>query len=433
MRDAGEFKPDVAAFSAASVNIHSNLRNAAIVRRHFPAPIVFGGVHTTFFPDAIENPQVDAVCRGEGEFAFPEFVEAYMAGGDTSGIPGFWVKKEGHIVKNALPPPIEDLDSLPFPDRDVYYSRYDFLLNNPVKNFLCSRGCPFNCSFCFNQTYRDLYSECGHAIRPRMRSPENVIEEIGWFRSKWPLEKIAFQDENFCLDKKWLFRFLELYSSKVGLPFFCMLNAAIVDEELIAALKSAGCHHTTFGVESGDEDLRRKILNKVVSDEKIRLAAELLRKNGISFHTTNIFCFPGETVESAIRTIKFNAEIKPDSTIAFRYMPFANLELTKEAVEKKSLRPEQATDWENLHKAVIKVPGYRRIYRLRLMFGAAARKPALIPFIVFASIFPVGPAAAVLFYSLDAVSYYNRNRHDLKFMLANIGRLGRLYRSFMRE
>lgn len=434
LRDAREFAPDIAAFSAVSMNIHANLQNAAVLKRNFPsAPIVIGGVHTTFFPDAIENPNVDAVCRGEGEFSFAEYAEKFTAGEDTSGVAGFCVKKDGRIIKNPLPPQIENLDSLPFPDRDVYYSRYDFLLNNPVKNFLCSRGCPYNCSFCFNQTYRDLYSECGHIIKPRMRSPENVIAEIEWFRAKWPLEKIAFQDENFCLDKKWLHSFLELYSSKIGLPFFCMLNAAIVDEDLISALKTAGCHHTTFGVESGDEHLRRKILNKVVTDEKIRKAAELLKKHEITFHTTNIFCFPGETVESAIKTIRFNAEIQPDSTIAFRYMPFANLELTKEAVEKNYLRPGQPTDWKNLHKAVIKVPGYRRIYRLRLMFGAGVKKPALIPLIVIISAFPVGLAAAALFYGIDAVSYYFRNRHNLKFMIANIGRLGRLYRSFMRE
>lgn len=434
LKAAEDFRPDVIGFSAVSMNVHANLAEAGMLKKNFPgAPIVFGGVHATFFPELVDIPQVDAVCRGEGEYPLAEFTEAHAAGSSVALIPNLWVKSGGQTHMNPLRPPIENLDELPFPDRDSYYTKYAFLRNNPVKNFLCSRGCPFSCSFCFNETYRALYSECGHRLATRMRSPESVIAEIEDFRAKWPLERLAFQDENICLDKKWLFRFLEQYSSKVRLPFFCMINASVADEDMVSALKAAGCHHTTFGVESGDENLRRNILKKKVSDEQIRKTAALLHRHGITFHTTNIFCFPEENFESAVKTLKLNAEIAPDSTIAFKFMPFANLELTGLAVRKGYLTAQETSDWKRLPGVTVRMPDTKRILRLMLMFGAGVRRPGLIPAFIFLSRLPVGFIAGVLFHAVDAVSYFSRNRHNMGYMIANISNLRRLYKSYIRE
>ena len=247
------------------------------------------------------------------------------------------------------------------------------------------------------------------------------------------MEKIAFQDENLCLNKKWLFEFLDLYREKVGRPFFCMVNAAIADDEIVGALKSSGCYHTTFGLESGDERLRREVLHKKATDAQVRETARLLHHHGITFHTTNIFCIPGETVETAVKTLVMNAEIRPESAIAFTYMPFANLPLTNLAIENGWLPASAATDWEHLPRALVKAPGWRRIRRLKLMFGVGARFPALIPLIVFLSALPLDPVLGFLSKIIEAFDYFSRNRQNIPYMIKNFFSLRRLYKSYFYE
>ena len=434
LRVVQEFQPETIGFSTVSMNAHANLCDAALIRNTIPEiPIIFGGVHATFFPEIIEHKAVDAVCRGEGEWAMAEFVEERLAGRLGEGIQNLWVKVDGVVKRNPPREPIDDLDSLPFPERSVYYERYPFLRNNPVKNFLLSRGCPFRCSFCFNEPYRVVYSECGHAVPQRRRSPQSAIQEILDFAERWPLERLAFQDENLCLDKQWLFEFLELYQGRVGRPFFCMVNASIADEEIVGALKRAGCYHTTFGLESGDDKLRREVLRKKATDNQIRETARLLHKHGISFHTTNIFCFPGETVESAIKTFLLNAEIRPESAVAFNFMPFANLPLTNQAIEQGWLPPDAARDWVHLPTIIVKIPEWRRIRRLKLMFGAAVRFPVIIPLAVFLSRLPLGPVLNFVAKILEAFDYFSRNRQNLPYMFKNFFQLRRLYKSYFYE
>lgn len=432
--EAAAFNPHVIGFTAVSLNVGANLRDAALLRGALPGvPVIFGGVHTTFFPELVERPEVDAVCRGEGEFALAEYVEAVSAGADPSGILNLWLKSGGGIVKNPMRPHIADLDTLPFPDRAPYYERYPFLKNNPAKNFLCSRGCPYSCSFCFNTTYRRLQRDAGHNAAPRMRSPESMIAEISDFKSRWPVQKLAFQDENFCLNRQWLGRFLELYRKEIGLPFFCMINAAIADRGIVGELRASGCYHTTFGVESGDETLRRSVLKKPVADEQLRSAAALLHEAGITFHTTNIFCFPGETVEDSVRTIRFNAELKPESAIAFQFTPFYNLDLTEDAINKGWLTKEQAKDWDRLPRVRVHVPHWRRILKLSWVLGLCVRRPALIPLLVLLTALPIGPILRFLSLAADAFDYFSRNRHNLAFMLRNTADIRRLHKSYRVE
>lgn len=434
VEQAREFAPDAIGVSTVSMNVHANMRDADLLKQALPgAPIVFGGVHPTFFPEILEQPCVDAVCRGEGEYAFAEFVEERAAGRSGARIANLWVKDNGELFRNSPREPIRDMDSLPFPDRSVYYDHYPFLKNNPVKNFLLSRGCPFQCSFCFNKPYREVYRETGHTVPQRRRSPQRAVEEIVDFAARWPLEKIAFQDENFCLDKDWLYEFLDLYAVRVNKPFFCMVNAFLADEEIIAALKRAGCYHTTFGLESGDETLRREVLRKKATDDQIRETSRLLHRHGITFHTTNIFCFPGETVQSAIKTLRLNAEIRPESAVAFNYMPFANLPLTDEAVKQGWISNEAAHDWERLPRAIVRIPGWRRIRRLKLMFGAGVRFPALIPLIILLSNLPLGPVFGFMSKAMEAFDYFSRNRQNIPYMIRNFFELRRLYKSYFYE
>ena len=115
---------------------------------------VFGGPHPTFFPEMIEKEGVDAVCIGEGEYAMLELMNRLEQGKPADDIQNFWIKSNGTTKKNMVRPLIEDLDELPFLDRELMYEGDKDLKLSRNKGFFAGRGCPYRCTYCFNHTHR---------------------------------------------------------------------------------------------------------------------------------------------------------------------------------------------------------------------------------------------------------------------------------------
>ena len=136
---------------------------------------LFGGPHATFFPEFIYKQGVDAVCRGEGEFPFLELADSFEKGKDITKIKNIWVKVNGKVYKNEVRDLISDLDILPFSDRELL-NKYAHYKKMHRRFILTGRGCPYNCTFCFNHSYKKLYKNKGKIIRKR--SIGNVIEEL---------------------------------------------------------------------------------------------------------------------------------------------------------------------------------------------------------------------------------------------------------------
>ena len=117
----------------------------------------FGGPHATFFPEMISEEGVDVVCRGEGEGAVVDLAGALAEGGDYGRVANLWVKRDGDVVRNELRPLVEDLDALPFADREILYEGDADLRDHPTKIFFAMRGCVFRCTYCFNHHFNDMY------------------------------------------------------------------------------------------------------------------------------------------------------------------------------------------------------------------------------------------------------------------------------------
>lgn len=305
-----DIKPDVVAFSVMSGLHDWAAKTAKEVKRRFGYHIIAGGPHCTFFPDFIEEEGVDSICRGDGEDALCEYLSAISNGNDLSKLTGWWIKTSSGIIKNDVYPLRVDLDTIPYPDRDIYRRRYHFLNSGTCCEVLVARGCPYNCFFCYNQLLKILYAGKGNYIRHH--SVQRVINEIKDYRQKYGknLLWVSFIDDLFVMDRQWLKAFLLRYKAEITLPFGCGLRANIIDEELVSMLKDAGCRAVSFGVESGDSELRNMILNKNITDEQIISAGKLLNKYGIRFSTFNMFNIPGETLEKAKKTISLNLKIR---------------------------------------------------------------------------------------------------------------------------
>jgi radical SAM superfamily enzyme YgiQ (UPF0313 family) len=300
-------KPDVVAYTGSTGEHKSYFEFNQQVKRLFPeVKTMMGGPHATFFPaKTLEEGQLDAVCISEGDFAFPEFLDRIDRNESFSDLENIMTDPN---VMPKLRPLIQDLDSLPFPDRALFYEIGESG-DNPIKHFFVSRGCPYRCSYCFNGTLQKMHPGEKYV---RKRSVDNVLKEILEAREKWPMQYIKFYDDVFTLRADdWLKEFAEKYSAQIGLPFFSLVRADNVNEEMVDLLKKAGCHAVSMSVESANSRLRKEILNRRMTDEQLRRGYKLFGDKGITIQSNNILGLPTSTIDDDIATVDFNIECGP--------------------------------------------------------------------------------------------------------------------------
>ncbi|MFC2015671.1 B12-binding domain-containing radical SAM protein [Chloroflexota bacterium] len=323
-----EFQPDVVAYTVITGSqryyLDLNRRLKVELPEFFAA---FGGAHPTFFPEMIEEEGVDGICRGEGEGAIVDLVDALARGGpdEATDIPNWSFQHGGDIITNAVRPYVEDLDSLPFPDRALVYERAPMAAQGKIKHFLAGRGCPYNCTYCFNHALSEIYRDKGK--RFRLRSVDNVIEEVSWVQEHYPLEHVVFVDDTFVLSNEWLAEFAEEYPRRVGIPFFCNSRANLVTEEQVRLLKIAGCHTVSMGIEVASDEIRNGLLKRRMSREQILEASHLIRKAGMRLTTTNMIGLPTSTLEDDLDTLELNIEAKPSYAHVMIFQPYPLTEL----------------------------------------------------------------------------------------------------------
>lgn len=287
------------------------LAHARRIKRVAPrCVVVLGGTHATLSPEIVEQPDVDAICQGEADAAIVTLADRIAHGRDWADVPNLVLQRDGQRIQNPLGPLIEPLDKLAMPARDLYF-RYPFLARFPWKKFVTGRGCIHACNFCWNPTIADLYGT-SRGNFTRRKSPRRAIDEIRAVKERWPLRSVHFSDDLFTVRSAWLEEFAGLYRAEIGVPFTCNSSIELVTPRNIAALKEAGCRGVCIGVETGNEQLRSKMLNKTVTNDDVRAAARLIKGAGFKLITFNMIASPGETLQDAFSTVALNREIGAD-------------------------------------------------------------------------------------------------------------------------
>lgn len=311
-----DFRPDFLCLSLITGQHPLFLDRARQIKVAYPQLLILaGGPHPTFYPECIAEPCLDAICRGEGDYALPALVAAVAdKGGLPDALPNWWLKQpDGIISRSHVAPLCADLDRLPFPDRSMFDRARPG--NPPVTAYvMTSRGCPYNCSYCFNHAYRELYA--GQGAVCRRRSVANVIAEVKLLRQRYPLQMVVFQDDTFNLNKKWLEEFSGEYAREIGLPFHCHLRADLLDESTSRLLRQAGCLSVKLGLEAGREGVRNGILKRGMSLAQFQQACALLHKYRIRFATENILAIPGTTLDDDLYTYEVNRQVRPQHSFA---------------------------------------------------------------------------------------------------------------------
>ncbi len=400
--DLRRYGPSIIGFSLIAGNHDRYLKLNRHLKRRLDYLSVFGGPYPTYFPEIIEREAaIDAVCRGDGEAAFPDLIDRLDRGDPVGQTQGFWIRDGDIVHRNTLGDLIVDLDSIPFPDRELIYSRDRVLRDLPVKRFVASRGCPYSCSYCFNHTFHELTRGKGPVVRAR--SVDNVIAEIAEVRDRYGVRIVKLVDDNINTRDDWLPEFVETYRRQIDLPFVCNIRPNHVTRETASLLREGGCRFVQMGVECGDERYREQVLNRHISDEQHIEAAEHLHREGIMFTLNNMLGLPGETKADIYRTIALNARLRPQWAGFSIYQPLPRTKLAEYAVE-RGLFDGDFSQISEFHKVSIldrddkrEVENLQRLAPLVVFFpwleGIVDRLIKLPPNLVFDLILPLSRLA----------------------------------------
>ncbi len=312
-----ELSPDLVCYSAMSTDADVYLRVNNYLKSRYVFTSIMGGPHPTFFPEVINEEGIDYICRGEGELAFEEFLAAYAGGRSCDDIDNFCSKRKVNPLRNY----IEDLDALPLPDRGLIYDKTE-IGRYPLKTFMSSRGCPFSCSYCYNDAIKAEYRGKGRFVRTH--SPERIIAEIDEVRSRYPLKIIKFEDDLFGVNKAWLEKFSKLYKKEVGLPFNCLQRLDIINRESLMLLKEANCVSITAPIDSGSKRIREEILRRGMrlTNEEIRKKITMAREIGLRIFSSCIVGSPTSTMADEMLGVELHVDSKVDFAMASILTPF---------------------------------------------------------------------------------------------------------------
>ena len=321
-----DYQPDLLCFSVITDNYKWACNLAEAVKKYISVPIIFGGIHPTSVAErVIQKPFVDYICIGEGDMAIIELAKALMDNRDTNSIKNIWAKKDSLIFRNEVRSPISDLDTLPFPDKDIYYLQAPIFKDGYLIS--TSRGCPFKCAYCCNNVYHLLYKDTGKIIR--QRSVDNVLNELREAKIKYRPKFIHFVDDVFNFHQDWLFDFLDMYKRNINLPFSCYIYPDMIDSLMVKHLKEAGCFKIQMGLQVIDENKRRSVLKRNSTQENIARAIDYFKEAGIFVTCDNIFGFPDEKEEELFSLAYFYNEHMPNHCESFWLRYYPRTEITR--------------------------------------------------------------------------------------------------------
>ncbi len=315
------------AFSTTSLMFPKVRRMARWAKDETGLPVVAGGVHPTLDPlGTLEEESIDFVCVGEGEATIVELAEALEGRGEVDAIPSLMGRWRGKDFANPVRHLLEDLDSLPFPDRSIF----DMARLAPDQReritVMASRGCPYRCRYCSNHAQRSVYPDGDRYVR--FRSVDNVLAEIEELAADAEgVDHVRFDDDILTLRPAWFQEFVREYPRRVDLPFICNSRVNVLDEEMVRSFADAGCSVICMGIESGNEEMRRKVLGRHMSNEEIVKAFRLCREHGIKTVSTNMTNLPDEDLPALLDTVKINAKARPHCLQVSTYHPYPNTRL----------------------------------------------------------------------------------------------------------
>jgi len=328
-----DFKPDLLALSATEDMFPLGIRLLKRVR-YLNILTIIGGVFATFAPKvALSYPEIDIICKGEGEEALVTLCERLQKGQPYADINNLWIKgKDGTIKVNHTH--MVDMDVNPLIDMTIFEDgRYYRPMAGKVYRMFpveTHRGCPYKCAFCNSPSQMEMYKHEENKSYLRRKSFKNMYRELKFYKDEMKAEYLYFWADTFFSWKKGEFEeFAEMYK-EIGLPFWCQTRIETVTKERLQLMQDIGCARLSFGIEHGNEEYRKKWLQRPVTNNLMIKNFHIVNEVGIPYSVNNIMGFPHETRKLAMDTIRFNKLINSTDRNAYHFTPFHGTPLRDE-------------------------------------------------------------------------------------------------------
>lgn len=365
------FKPDLIGVSSRSTEWETA---QAILRMADPGvPVVAGGPHPTIAPDeVIADERVDMVVRGEGEESIIDLIERIESGADLTDMPNLWVKKDGEVFKNDVRPLVQDMDVLAMPRWDIWDERhfrehYQQIFSSEARMFgdlETSRGCPYSCPYCLTPVMKKIYK--GKGKYHREKSAARIVAEVEKFRRDRQIDYVRFVDETFILNKKRLREFCELYKRHHRLPFSFSTRPETVNEEMMRLLADAGAVAVSFGLESGNEQYRREMLNRRTKQQEVIDAVALAKRYNVKAFAFVMIGLPHEDRARIQDTLELINLLQPDVYQITIFYPFEGTPFYDYCLDEGLMTKNHDRLTEIWKGSVLNQPGLPSDYLVRL-------------------------------------------------------------------
>ena len=270
-------------------------------------PHIIGGVFPTNAPDIVINhPSVNVLARHEGEITVADAITAIKEKTNFDHIKGLWIKNPNGDIKKNAPQQLCDINKT-LPDYGCFKGiRWRRPMGGKVFERAVSmetyRGCPYNCTYCNSPRTRTLAKDFNIGNFMRRKSAEQVEKELLIYKDLYDPDLIMFQDDSFLArPEKEVFEFCEMWS-KYKIPFWFNTRIENCKPAYLSALKEAGVYRMTFGVESGNEEYRRKVLKRQASNDRYYEYFNYINESNIPYSLNVILGMPFETRQMVIDT-----------------------------------------------------------------------------------------------------------------------------------
>lgn len=301
--EAKKFLPDFIGLSVSTADFNKAVKLAKALKKGLDVPIIIGGPHVTALPkEVMRFSCFDIGIIGEAEETIVELIWALVKKGNLRKVAGIIFRERKAIIKTTPRLYIKNLDSLPFPARHLmpllssYHPTPATYKKFPVGTMITSRGCPYQCSFCFRGIFGNQW---------RFRSPENVVAEMEELIANFGAAEIRIWDDTFNIDPERVKAICRLIIRRgLKIPWTCLGRVDRVDRQMLTLMRKAGCWQISYGIESGNEKVLAG-LGKGITKKMAQKAIETTSQTGIRSMGFFILGLPGETGESMRETIEF--------------------------------------------------------------------------------------------------------------------------------
>jgi radical SAM superfamily enzyme YgiQ (UPF0313 family) len=308
---------DIIGFSVVTNQWPYAKKLAAWARKATDVPLVCGGIHTmAAAEDILQSRVFDFIIRGEAEEAFVEFVDTLSKSQDPSDVKNLGFLRNGDLRLNPLRH-LPDLTKLPFKDYDIFDFQKIIEAKNGWTGLMSSRGCPFSCTYCFNhQLVSNYRQDLGCSFKGlnyiRHFEVEQMMMEIKYLLQNYRnISMFILDDDLFTFYREYVKQFCTAYKKISHLPFVVNAHVGFFDEVRARYLADANCSIVKFGVESGSERIRRRILQRRMKNEEIVRAIQIAHQYSLHTSIFLMIGLPAENHSDVMATIRLMAKAKP--------------------------------------------------------------------------------------------------------------------------